>query len=620
MSSEKAPDEDSKLRITPEAPRYYGSHSKNTSNSTKNYPHHSHTSSSSPVTPGHFTRTAVVPGFGDSMPTPTNLPPQSTPLSNKSNDITMTTHNDPSLRVLLQKESLRGSTRFLHQFEQQKQQKLLRRLEQPPPMSTGGGDEGTGHKRRWSSGDVFPLDTTPLLETTSVQDNTTTVDDQLLLLAASGFPMLPPFPTGRAAGEATATATTYTTTNATTMMTEGELAFHRNPRNNSIGASVRGIVNHITSKGFLQDARSLAEGTIPQSIVLSFFIGIVCGVASYLYYTALFFLLDLFWTTIPETYIVPSPFWKEEYYWVYAPCVTFFFALLVGLSVVLLGEPGDLPFTIACIHKQAYIPMNHTIPMFCASLFSILAGGSLGPEAPLVAICGALGGFVSRRIFRQNHIHVVRKHTLMGMAGALSAFFGCPLGGSLFALEVNSRFGIEYYEHMVEAIFAGEITLVVFRSLSGLPIAPIWNLTQDNGGHHMEESAPWMVVAGGCIGLLGAGMAYVFAVFHWAQMGLFDKLGLLDNSKAVYRALLGSIVISGVGLLVPHTMFWGEEEFQVVSSMSPTSKLPFMWPTGGLIGFENDSPYKSLIIGLAKIVTISYTVASGKYTDHTYIA
>ena len=32
--------------------------------------------------------------------------------------------------------------------------------------------------------------------------------------------------------------------------------------------------------------------------------------------------------------------------------------------------------------------------------------------------------------------------------GALAAFFGCPLGGSLFALEVNSRFGVEYFEHV----------------------------------------------------------------------------------------------------------------------------------------------------------------------------
>jgi H+/Cl- antiporter ClcA len=91
-------------------------------------------------------------------------------------------------------------------------------------------------------------------------------------------------------------------------------------------------------------------------------------------------------------------------------------------------------------------------------LFPILGGGSLGPEAPLVAICGALGGFVSRKIFRQKYVNVVRKHTLMGMGGALAAFFGAPLGGSLFALEVLcSQFGIEYFEHLIESKFPSRI-------------------------------------------------------------------------------------------------------------------------------------------------------------------
>lgn len=488
-----------------------------------------------PMTPGKVGNREVIDNI--SMPsTPNNA----------------TTHNDPSLRDLLQSEHLRGSTRMLRQYYQSAPQQNL-------------------HRRRWSSGDVMPLMEDHEL---SLEPNT---DEGATGL---GLPDL-----GK----------------------QKSLVDSDSP---AIGvrASFRGFVSHV-HKGFLQDARSLAEGTIPQSVVLSFVIGIVCGVAAYLYYSCLFFLLEFCWHTVPETYIVN--YWPKEYHWIYAPLLSFSFAILVGLSVVVLGEPGDLPFTISCIHRQAYIPMNHVIPMFFASLFSILAGGSLGPEAPLVAMCGALGGFVSRQVFGQTNIHVIRKHSLMGMAGALAAFFGCPLGGSLFALEVNSRFGIEYFEHMVEAIFAGEITLVVFRSLSGLPISSIYDLTAENGGQHMTECEPWMVVAGGGIGLLGAFAAYMFAVFHWAQMGLLERFGLLDNSRAVHRALFGCCVISGIGVLIPQTYMWGEEEFQVIATMAPSSELPFVWPTTGLIGFENDSPYKALIIGLAKIVTISYTVAGG---------
>jgi H+/Cl- antiporter ClcA len=180
------------------------------------------------------------------------------------------------------------------------------------------------------------------------------------------------------------------------------------------------------------------------------------------------------------------------------------------------------------------------------------AGGSLGPEAPLVAICGALGGFVSRRIFRQSSTNVVRKHTFMGMAGALAAFFGVPLGGSLFALEVCSRFGVEYFEHLIESIFCGEICLMVFRTLSGLPIKPIWNLTSVMNPRVME-CEPVHVLMGAFIGLYGALLAYFFASFHWKNMEFFAKLDLLDNSRAVYRSWLGAIFIIIISLLVPHS-------------------------------------------------------------------
>mmetsp|Transcript_57729 Transcript_57729/g.69440 ORF Transcript_57729/g.69440 Transcript_57729/m.69440 type:complete len:269 (+) Transcript_57729:154-960(+) len=194
--------------------------------------------------------------------------------------------------------------------------------------------------------------------------------------------------------------------------------------------------------------------------------------------------------------------------------------------------------------------MNHVVPMVCASMFSILGGGSLGPEAPLVAICAALGGFVSRRVFKQRSRNVVRKHTLMGMAGALAAFFGSPLGGSLFALEVNSRFGIEYFEHTVEAIFSGEVCLVVFRALSGLPIGSIWIIAKPT----LASANPVDVLTGAFIGLLGAGVAACFSSLHFKVMDVFGNMGLLVNSRAVYRGLLGGSVIVLLGMLIPHTM------------------------------------------------------------------
>ena len=192
----------------------------------------------------------------------------------------------------LQTEQLRGSTRMLQQYYQSTPQT---------------------HRRRWSSGDVMPL-----------------IEDNELFLESNDICGLPPLPK------------------------LGQAPELKIPNSGGIRASFRGFVSHV-HKGFFQDARSLAEGTIPQSVVLSFAIGIVCGVAAFLYYTCLFFLLNFCWNTIPKEYIMN--YWPEEYYWVYAPLVSFTFALLVGLSVVYLGEPGDLPFTISCIHNEGYIPM-----------------------------------------------------------------------------------------------------------------------------------------------------------------------------------------------------------------------------------------------------------------------
>ena len=99
----------------------------------------------------------------------------------------------------------------------------------------------------------------------------------------------------------------------------------------------------------------------------------------------------------------------------------------------------------------------------------------------------------------------------MGMAGALAAFFGCPLGGSLFALEVNSRFGVEYFEHVMEALFSGVICLAVFRQLANLPLESIWEITTLK----LENSTPLEVFYGIFLGFLGAGVAVIFANLHW---------------------------------------------------------------------------------------------------------
>jgi hypothetical protein len=45
--------------------------------------------------------------------------------------------------------------------------------------------------------------------------------------------------------------------------------------------------------------------------------------------------------------------------------------------------------------------------------------------------------------------------------------------------------------------------------------------------------------------------------------------------------------------------------------MESNSNLPYVWPTSGLINFEMDTWWKMMIIGVAKITTLSFSVAGG---------
>ena len=132
---------------------------------------------------------------------------------------------------------------------------------------------------------------------------------------------------------------------------------------------------------------------------------------------------------------------------------------------------------------------------------------------------------------------------------------------TIFLVTLPSRFGIEYFEHLMESIFAGEVCVVVFRSLAGLPLGQIWEITPTK----LLQTEPILIIIGAGIGLLGASAAFLFANFHWRLMDVFRGLGLLDevNANAVPRILLGASGVVLIGMLVQQTMFWGEFEVGV---------------------------------------------------------
>ncbi len=317
-----------------------------------------------------------------------------------------------------------------------------------------------------------------------------------------------------------------------------------------------------------------------QTMLAAAAIGIVGGIVATTYYLVLEGFMHLVWHTLPERL---APFFTESfpatnYVWIAASVG----GLLVGLTLYLMGLPGEVSFVVEKVHDPGRIDIKQTPAMVVASLFSIVAGGSAGPEAPLVQVNGSIGGWMAQRLGLT--LRTTRIFTFCGMAAALGAFFGAPLGGALFALEIPHRRGLEYYEALIPATLAAILSFVVFRLTTGLSI----------GGMYHFTSIPALTLInlaeGAVLGAIGAAVAALFVL-------VFRTVGWLTRPlehRTILLATLGGLSIGLIALVFPQTLFFGEREIETIIETGSTFGVTML-----------------LLIGLAKMLAISCTLHSG---------
>ncbi|NEQ23034.1 MAG: chloride channel protein, partial [Microcoleus sp. SIO2G3] len=279
---------------------------------------------------------------------------------------------------------------------------------------------------------------------------------------------------------------------------------------------------------------------------------------------------------LPPSFPARFPAWN--YVWV----ATMIGGLCVGLSLRWLGLPGEVAFVVDQVHDPGRIEIKQTPAMIVASLFSIAAGGSAGPEAPLVQVNGSLGGWLAQKLSLT--AHATRVLTFCGMAAALGAFFGAPLGGALFALELPHRRSVEYYEALIPAVLSAILSFVVFRLTTGLSIGGLYQFTSIPPLTliHLAQAA--------VLGAIGALVALLFVAIFSLVGRVSDRL----EQHTVLLATLGGLSIGLIALVFPQTLFFGEREIKTIID------------TGASYGSAT-----LLLIALAKMVAISCTLHSG---------
>lgn len=322
------------------------------------------------------------------------------------------------------------------------------------------------------------------------------------------------------------------------------------------------------------------EITYQQIILCSGLIGIAGGLVATAYYYLLEASLDLVWQRIPE-FVEPYlpagiPAWN--YVWV----ATTIGGFLVGLTLHFMGIPGEVAFVVDKVHDPGHIELRQTPAMTVASLISITAGGSAGPEAPLVQIIGSFGGWLGQQI--KLTAETVRVLTFCGMSAALGAFFGAPLGGALFALEIPHRRGLEYYEAIAPAVLSAILSFFVFRFNTGLTIGGMYHFAA------IPELSLTHLVEGAGLGAVGAMIAVIFIL-------IFRGIGYLSELIAHHQILLatlGGLLIGLIALAFPQTLFFGEKEIETIVETGSTFGVKLL-----------------LMIAVAKMLAVSCTLHSG---------
>jgi len=309
-------------------------------------------------------------------------------------------------------------------------------------------------------------------------------------------------------------------------------------------------------------------------------IGVVGGLVATIYYFVLESLMHGVWHSLPERITPYFPSWLPEsnYVWI----ATTVGGLCVGIVLYFMGLPGEMAKVVDSIHNPGKIDVRKTPAMVVASLVAITAGGSAGPEAPLVQVNGSFGSWLGEKL--NLDAASIRVLTFCGMSAALGAFFGAPIGAALFALEIPHRRGLEYYEAVAPAVVSAILSFAVFRINTGITIG---------GFYHFEavpELQPINLVQGLLLGAVGAVVAILFITIFKA---IGELLAPLEHDL-ILLATLGGLIIGLIAYVYPQTLFFSEEQIHTVIE------------SGATLGAAT-----LLAIALAKMFAISFTLHSG---------
>ena len=210
-----------------------------------------------------------------------------------------------------------------------------------------------------------------------------------------------------------------------------------------------------------------------------------------------------------------------------------------------LSSGNGIDTTAAIWFHAGRMPALRTLGSAALSVITVGMGASLGREGAPKQAGAVFANFFSDRVKLSDEQR--RLLVACGAGAGMSAAYGVPLGGALFALEVMR--GVLALRYVLPALFASVVATAV--SWLVLPDAPTYLIPAFASSF---SSVAWALVAGPAAGLLSVG--YVRAI-TWADR---------NKAEGWHRFLapvLGMVLLGAVSIAFPQILGNGRDVSQL---------------------------------------------------------
>ena len=243
----------------------------------------------------------------------------------------------------------------------------------------------------------------------------------------------------------------------TQMGPDGKPYFVRNNEWWSLAATVRQVLYNPLEPEF----------TSLQQFSWAIIIGVVMGVYVSFWKTLIEGGVDFMWKKLPAELLrlgfftdLDGSFPLYHYMWI---CPAVWGGILSYVCVILPFTIPDQNEWITGVHSKGILDHRGFGALFVLSTLAMMSGLSLGPELPLVLTAGIVGSWFGL-VCKQSMLQA-RVLNLTAASAAVGGFFGFPMAGAMFVLEIPHRMGLQYFEALSPATISSIVAVLTNRMI-----------------------------------------------------------------------------------------------------------------------------------------------------------